>query len=248
MIKDLFSAQSKAYAQFRPEYPAELYEYLLQYVPARKRVWDCATGNGQAAKMLCTYFEEVCATDISPQQLQHAFQAPNIQYSLQPAEHTDLPDGSFDLVTVAQALHWFRLPAFFAEVRRVLRPGGVLAVWGYAHLSVVDCEETNKRIQSFYYDVVGPYWDEARYQVENHYADIVFPFEKLPSPSFPMIQKWHLYEMEGYLNSWSATQAYIRANDHNPVDQLMLDLTTVWGERTRKTIEFPLFLHAGHVV
>lgn len=244
-MKDLFSTQSKAYSKFRPEYPQALYDYILEHTPGRVRAWDCATGNGQAAKVLSGHFEEVCATDISQQQLAQAHPADNIVYSLQPAEQTHFPEAHFDLITVAQALHWFDAPAFFAEARRVAKPGALLAVWGYAELSV-DNTAIHDLLHDFYQHTVGPYWDPARRHVERHYADIHFPFEvRHPASHFRMTFKWQREEMEGYLNSWSAVQTFIRQEGYNPVDQLLLELSSYWGEYERQTVHFPIFLHTG---
>ena len=71
-MKDFFSSQSKVYAAFRPTYPKELYQFIFRHLTEKKVAWDCATGNGQVAQYLASYFNEVYATDISQQQLDHA--------------------------------------------------------------------------------------------------------------------------------------------------------------------------------
>ncbi len=128
--KDLFSAQSKQYASFRPTYPKELYDFILSHVKNRSIAWDCGCGNGQVANDLSPYFEKIFATDLSAKQIENAVAAPNIKYFISKAEQTSFPDKSFDVITVGQAIHWFDFPAFYNEVKRVSKPDAVLAVWG----------------------------------------------------------------------------------------------------------------------
>ena len=135
-MKDNFSSQAASYAQYRPGYPKELFDFILAQITGREVAWDCATGNGQTAKELAPYFEKVFATDISAKQLENAVQASNIFYSIQPAEQTNFEENSFDLVTVSQALHWIQFDPFYSEVKWVTRPGGWLAVWMYGGLTI----------------------------------------------------------------------------------------------------------------
>lgn len=126
-----FSQQAAQYSRFRPTYPPELFSFIMSHCSHRDRVWDCATGNGQAAVFLSKYFEKVEATDMSASQLSHAKQLPNINYILSKAESANFPNDYFDLITVAQALHWLDAEAFWKEVKRVGKKGGTVACWGY---------------------------------------------------------------------------------------------------------------------
>ncbi|HMI78613.1 MAG TPA: class I SAM-dependent methyltransferase, partial [Ferruginibacter sp.] len=135
-MKDNFSQQASGYAQYRPQYPEELFAYILRFVKEKKLAWDCGTGNGQSAKALSNYFEKVIATDISQKQIDNAYKASNIFYAVEPAEQTTLADKSVDLITVAQAMHWFNFEKFYAEVNRVAKPGAVIAVWTYNLLKI----------------------------------------------------------------------------------------------------------------
>jgi ubiquinone/menaquinone biosynthesis C-methylase UbiE len=137
-MKDNFSQQAADYAQFRPLYPSSCYDFLLKHVENRSCAWDCGTGNGQVANIFADSFDHVFATDISEKQLHHAVKRPNIAYSLCPAESTDFPDQFFDLIVVAQAIHWFNFDQFYAEVRRTLKPDGLFVVMGYG---VFSCAE-----------------------------------------------------------------------------------------------------------
>src|SRR5882724_4468735 len=119
MAKDLFSKQAEVYARYRPHYPPELFDYILQFVEQKDQVWDCATGNGQAAVELAKHFKHVFATDISEKQILQAVPRENIEYSVASAESSGLPAASCDLITVAQAYHWFNFETFREEASRV---------------------------------------------------------------------------------------------------------------------------------
>lgn len=241
--KDYFSGHSRLYAAFRPIYPEELYQFIFKHVTSRDAAWDCATGNGQVAQYLSAHFNRVEATDISRQQLDHAHQAGNIFYSVQPAEKTDFPNQAFDLITVGQAIHWFDLEKFFTEVKRVAKPDSVLAVWGYSICSVNP--EVDKHFHHFYHHVVGPYWDSARKMVEEEYRNLEFPFQQIETHKFSLAVEWTLEQFAGYLTTWSATQKYIRANHHNPVPKVIDQLKAHWG--SKKVVTFPIFLKLGTV-
>ena len=244
-VKDYFSGHAKGYAAFRPVYPDELYAFILKHVNRTKKAWDCGTGNGQVAKRLAENFERVDATDISQNQIGQAPPVENISYHVCPAEQTSFPNNHFDLVTVAQALHWFELDKFYAEVKRVTVGGGVIAVWGYS-LNTVN-KNVDELTLDFYSNTVGPYWDPARRMVENRYEDLPFPFDPIPFPGFAITLLWTLAEYIGYLRTWSATQAYIRANNTDPTDGLFHKLQAYWGPEEIKSVTFPLFGRMGRV-
>lgn len=240
-MKDNFSTRSDLYAKFRPHYPTELFLYLESLLSRTERAWDCGTGNGQVAAALALKFREVEATDISEQQLENAIRLPNINYSRQPAEKTGFPDAYFDLVTVAQAVHWFEHEKFFREVQRTLKPGGLIALMGYG--LVRSNEATNKLIDHFYREIVGPYWDEERTYLESEYETIPFPFEELRPPFFSIEATWDLEHLVGYLRTWSAVKHYEKDQEEDPVDLVYRDLKKAFG--SRNTIHFSVILRVG---
>lgn len=240
--KDNFSAQSDHYSKFRPQYPAALYEWIYSHFSSFDAAWDCATGNGQAAIALLAKFKVVQATDISTSQLAKGYKADNIQYSQQPAEQTSFPDNSFDLITVAQALHWLDHDLFFQEVKRAAKPGCLFAAWGYNLVRVN--EQVDNTIDHFYTDVVGAYWDDERRHVETEYSNIDVPFESIVTPEFYIQDEWSAAHMLGYLNSWSAVQHYIKANGNNPVVRISEALKNAWGDNV-VTVRFPVFVRAA---
>ncbi len=239
---DHFASVSGGYAAFRPTYPPALFTWLAAVVPSRRRAWDCATGTGQSARALADHFQEVIATDASASQLAAAQPHPRVDYRLAPAEGSGLETASCDLVTVAQALHWFDQPRFFAEVERVLRPGGVLAVWCYG-VATVEGEAVDALLQHFYRHTVGPYWPPERDLVENGYRDITLPFPALPAPPITMTTAWGLEQLLGYLATWSASARYRAARGSDPLEELRSPLAAAWGDGARqRRLHWPLHL------
>jgi SAM-dependent methyltransferase len=242
MFKDHFSGHAAEYAQFRPRYPEELFRHLASITPARSCAWDCATGNGQAAVALAKRFDRIMATDASAQQIESAERHERIRYKVAPAERSGLDDESVDLVTVAQALHWFDIPAFFAEAQRVLKPGGIVAVWAYNLLSV--SPETDELVNEFYYETTGPFWPPERAMIETAYSGIEFPFEELTAPTLAMEARWTLDQLLGYLRTWSATQKFIAARRFDPVVSLGEKLVACWQSESR-LVRWPLSIRIG---
>jgi len=244
-FRDHFSALAASYADFRPHYPPALFAFLAEAAPRRNLIWDCACGSGQASADLAEHFDRVIATDASAQQIQAATPHPKIEYRVAPAEASGLEKSSVDLITVAQALHWFDLQAFYAEVRRVLQPDGLLAVWTYA-AGHVESKPADALLQNYHYNVIGPYWPPERKFVEEKYASLTFPFQRVPAPEFFMRATWTLDQLIGYLSSWSGTKRYIEANKENPLERLRAEMLAVWPNPDEpRLIEWPLSLHLG---
>ena len=242
---DHFSAVASQYAAFRPRYPAALYQWLATTMPRRERVWDCACGSGQASVDLAALFNEVIGTDLSAEQLAQAQVHERIRYRVALAERSGLPDASCDLVTVAQALHWFDLPRFYAEVRRVLRPDGLLAVWCYG-IAAIAPERGDVLFQDFYLNVVGSYWQPERRLVETGYCTLVFPSPEIAAPEFTMRLDWSLDELLGYASSWSATARYVKARGTDPVPNLRAAMLPYWGDpHLRCAVSWPLSMRAA---
>jgi len=245
MAKDLFSEQSSEYAAFRPHYPDALYQFLYQHVDRFDFAWDCATGNGQAAHRLAQRFSSVEASDISAQQIQHAIRLPNIRYSICPAEATPFADHTFDLITVAQALHWFDTESFYSEVRRTAKPGALLAVWGYDRVTI--SPEIDPLIRNFYHEVVGRYWDHARKHIEAHYETLPFPFKRIEPPRLKIAAEWTPAHLLGYLRSWSATRKFMKEEKYDPVTAFSEQLAPLWASNDSRVVQFPVFMLVGKI-
>ncbi len=256
---DRFSGHANLYAQFRIDYPAELYEFILSFGPNRQTAWDCATGNGQVAGALADLFERVEATDISETQLILAVKKPNITYQLSLAEQTPFADQTFDLITIAQALHWFNVNAFHQEVRRVAKLGAVIAEWGYGLVQIrpsgpglegpglegLDAE-INAVMLDFYRNRIGPYWDPQRTHIDNAYATLPFPFADAQHATFTARRTWSLERFLNYLRTWSAVRQYSHENEEDPVVGLGKELAPFWGDGERE-VTFPIFLRVGRL-
>ena len=243
-FKDHFSGHAPAYASARPDYPRELFRWLAGKAPARKRAWDCATGNGQAAVALADYFEAVIATDASTRQIANAFPADRIEYRVARAEAPGLEADSIDLVTVAQAAHWLDRGRFYASARHVLRRGGLLAIWGYGLLRIAPALDAV--LDGFYRDTVGAYWPPERRLIDERYAGLDLPFDEILPPRFAMVRTWTLEKLLAYLRTWSAVQRYRQAQGTDPVAGVAPGLAEAWEGENQREVRWPLFLRAGY--
>jgi SAM-dependent methyltransferase len=241
---DHFSKIAQRYRDDRPRYPAPLFAHLASIAPDRERAWDCACGNGQAAVGLAEHFQGVVATDASAEQIRHGLPHPRVRYGVAPAERSGLAAASVDLVSVAQALHWLPLDAFYAEARRVLRPRGVIAAWGYG-LHVID-PAVDRVIEHLYHDLVGPWWSPQRRLIDERFASIPFPFDELEAPELAMAQEWTLDQVRRYLETWSAVQRFRAETGRDPVEQVTAGLAAAWGDPHRpRVVRWPLFMRVG---
>jgi SAM-dependent methyltransferase len=243
-LKDLFSGHAPDYRTYRPTYPPALFAFLSSVVPGHELVWDCGTGSGQAAVALAGHFARVFATDASAEQVGNAEPHPRVEYAVARAEACPLPDGRADLVTVAQALHWFEHGAFYPEVKRVLKPRGVFAAWTYDFHSVnATVDPVLARLQGEY---VGPYWPPERAWVTAGYRTLPFPFEEIEPPPLELTVDWNLPALLGYINTWSAVKRFEKANGFNPLERLAQDFRAAWGDpATVRTVRWLLSIRVG---
>jgi SAM-dependent methyltransferase len=243
---DHFSQQSSQYTQFRPRYPADLFAYLASLVARRDCAWDCGTGNGQAAVDLAKHFAKVIATDPSANQIAHAVANDRVEYLVAAAEACPLSNDSVDLITVAQAVHWFDRPGFYQQVRRVARPGGALAVWSYGLATITP--EVDRLVGELYEPIVGAYWPPERRLIEERYATIEFPFQEITPPDFSMTAEWTLDDLLGYLGTWSSVVRYRQERNVDPLTLVDKQLGLAWGPpQTARTVHWPLYLRIGRV-
>ncbi len=226
-FKNHFSNHSEEYGKYRPGYPEELFEFLSSVTPSHDLAWDCATGTGQAALGLVKYFNKVIATDASEQQIEHAIPHEKISYNVAPAHKTTIPSKSVDLITVAQALHWFEFNRFYREAGRVLKRNAVIAAWTYNLVTV--SPEIDSVIKHFYLNIVGEFWPSERKLVENGYESIPFPFHKLASPSFSMCAKWTNKQLIHYIGTWSAVKNYKKSKGTDPIEWIEKKITRLWN-------------------
>lgn len=243
-FEDHFSRQSQTYAQYRPRYPDEIYAYLASVSPGLSLAWDCGTGNGQAALGLANYFDKVYATDASAEQISRAYPHEKVEYRAEPAEHVSLNNSSTDLVTVAVAIHWFNFEEFYREVKRVLRPNGVIAAWTYNLTEVTP--EIDQLIEEYYKGILNGYWPERIRYLEEKYETLPFPFEEIVAPAFVIEINWNLLQLAGFFDSWSATQRYKADKGRHPLEIIWPKLTKAWGDENEpRLIRLPLHFRVG---
>lgn len=242
-FKDNFSTQSKLYSKHRPRYPDSLFAYLASLVAEHYLVWDCGTGSGQAAIGLANFFEKVIATEPSASQLAHAVRHARVEYRNEAAETSSLEYQSADMITVANAMHWFKLEEFYTEVNRVLKPGGIVAAWCYALPEVSSAIDAV--VRHLHDEVLGNYWQAENRLVEKEYRTIAFPFRELETPQFYAESQVVFNDLLGYLNTWSATQRYSADRGHNPVDALKPDLEAAWADAESHKMRWKLALKVG---
>jgi len=241
-----FSSVAGSYAVSRPVYPGELFEWLASLVEHHDVAWDTATGNGQAALGLARHFRRVIATDLSEQQIVHAKAHPRVEYRVASAESSGLPGGSVDLIASAAAVHWFDLDAFYAEARRVARPGGVLAAWTY-HVAHVE-PPFDAVLGPFYENVVAPYFAPGARLVDDRYEAIQLPGSPLEAPAFSVSVRWTAPEIVRFVRTWSGVQAYRDEKGKDPVISIIPSIEKLCGSPdVVYELRWPLYLRASRL-
>ena len=245
-FKDYFSSQSTQYSIYRPRYPERLFSYLLGECRDRKLAWDVGTGNGQAAQSLSLYFDKVYATDASSSQIFKAIPKSNINYAIANEQAPALKRRSVNLITVAQALHWFDLEVFYAEAERVLKRYGLIACWSYDMFSID--VKIDREIDWLYSELLKGFWAPERRFVETGYRSLPFPFRELRPPRFVIKSVWNFEKMIGYLKSWSAIENFIRREGYDPIEKNKERLKSSWGDLgENKEVKWQISIRAGHV-
>lgn len=240
-FRDHFSGHASTYAAARPGYPEEMFSWLAGLVAEHNFAWDAATGNGQAARALAKYFNLVHASDASAEQVAQADPVEKVRYFVEPAEEPEIEPGSVDLITVAQAAHWFDRDRFYRAADKVLKRGGVLALWCYERCRVnPDIDPVLDR----YYCSLDDYWPAERAYVESGYRTFDFPFREIEAPAFEMVGQWSADQMLAYLQSWSATQRCWKSTGVSPVEAMRKELLPVWGDDVRQVV-WPVSMRVG---
>ncbi|HEX7874190.1 MAG TPA: class I SAM-dependent methyltransferase [Sphingobium sp.] len=244
--RNWFASGGEAYARFRPTYPDALAEFLASVAPATGRAVDVGCGNGQFTCQLAAHFLSVIGVDPSADQIGHAVAHDHVRYVRAPAEATGLPAGGASLITAAQAAHWFDLPRFYAEVRRIAAPDAVIALISYG-IPQFDAE-IDGRFQHFYRDEIGRYWPPERALVETGYAGIDFPFAAIPWPAMTIRRDWDLAAFLGYVSTWSALRGVEEAGQMAVVDRFAGEMETLWGDpAANRLVTWPISLRLGRV-
>lgn len=243
-FSDISTEQAGTYYRYRPSYPGELFEYLSRLVKNHRLAWDCGTGNGQSARGLAQFFENVIATDPSREQIRKAVPHPKIQYRVEKSEASSLKDNSVDLITVAQAVHWFDFNKFYAEARRVLKKDGIIAVWAYS-LPIISAK-IDTLIRHYHDEILDGFWQKENRYVTDAYRTIPFPFEEIKTPGFTIQKEISKAELLGFLSSWSATSGFLKEKKTDPIQKIEEDLHRFWGNpEDKKTVYWNIYLKVG---
>lgn len=246
-FKDHFSGHSDLYAKARPHYPEPLFAWIADNAPARGCVWDAGCGNGQASIALAHHFDHVIATDPSAQQIGDAVADPRVEYRAEAAEHTSMADHAVDAVTVAQAVHWFDLAGFVAEVQRVARPGALFVAWCYANCSVIPAVDAI--VARLYDGALGPYWPPERRLVDEGYASLDLPFAPIDAAAFEMRVHWSAAQFLAYLSSWSAAQRHRKATGEDAIAAAADDVRAAWSDpEQERPVRWTLAVRAGRIL
>ncbi|MHB9796530.1 class I SAM-dependent methyltransferase [Pseudomonas sp. MT3] len=245
-LRNWFDQGGQAYARFRPEYPAELAAYLASLAPDRLLAVDVGCGSGQLTRQLAEHFSAVVGFDPSLDQITHTAPRENISYGCAQAEDLPLLSRSASLITAAQAAHWFDLPRFYAEVRRVAKPHAILALISYAVLRLEGA--LGARFEPFYWQEIGPYWPAERALVDSGYATIDFPFDELKGPEIAIRLEWNLEEFLGYVSTWSAVRSAREAGREDLLRRFAAELAERWGDpATRHPVSWPINMRIGRL-
>jgi SAM-dependent methyltransferase len=244
MVNDRFSKLASEYAQYRPEYPLRLAEYLASLTTDHQLAWDCATGNGQAAVSLSHFYQWVLATDVSAGQIMHAQHSSNLNYVVAAAERAPITAKSVDLIAVGQAIQWFNLDHFYLEAKRVLKADGILAAWGYSQPEI--SPDIDPLLARYYHQILGPYLPPQLEWVEQRYQTLPFPFHEISPPDLSMVTDWTFQQLLGMMASLSPVVAYQAEHGKHPVEEIYGPLSAAWGDlEKRRRVHWSLFFRIG---
>ncbi|XP_043720706.1 putative methyltransferase DDB_G0268948 [Telopea speciosissima] len=248
------------YVNARPTYPSEWYSKLAALTPNRTLVWDAGTGNGQAAIGVAEHYEQVIATDVSEGQIKHAMPHPKVRYVHAPLSMSEDElvsliggEGSVDLVTVAEAVHWFDLPSFYSLVNRVLRkPEGIIAVWGYKHFTLNPVFDS---VMNRFIETAMPYFNPNYLYIRDSYRTLPFPFESVGfgSEGNPLMldlpQELSFDGLLKLLSSWSALKTAKERGVDLLTEDVVKEFESAWGSHDHsnltRTVNRKAFMIAG---
>jgi SAM-dependent methyltransferase len=241
---EYYTNQAREYAEHRPTYPEELYNFLAEHAPRNSRVLDCCTGSGQAALELAKRFPSVTAIDINEEQINNAARHDNIEYRVASAEQSGMDANSIDLLTVATGIHWLDLEEFYSEADRILTPQGIIAIWGYGATSITP--EIDAVLDQFTGVTLKDYWDDVLWFAWNNYKGLAFPFTTIGDPGFRITKELTLDALRNYLFTWTTYQRYITERGIDPYEEIRSDLEAAWGDPNQKrTVTWTITMKLG---
>ncbi|MGH7481570.1 MAG: methyltransferase domain-containing protein [Longimicrobiales bacterium] len=244
-FEDRFAGSAAGYAAMRPGYPAALLDLLVRLAPRRRLAWEAGCGSGQLSVSLADRFDRVIATDASAAQLAHAPRPARVAYQCAMAEHSPIRSGVVDLSIAAQAAHWFDLPAYWTEVRRVGRADAVVALVSYGLVATGDAA-LDAALRDFHERALAGHWAPQRRHVDSGYRTLEFPFAEIATPALELRERWPLARLLGYVETWSGVRALERAEGRASIDAFRAEITEAWGAPgSLRTLRWPLTVRAG---
>jgi SAM-dependent methyltransferase len=244
--RNWFDQGGGAYACFRPDYPVQLASFLAAVSPNNRMALDVGCGTGQLTRLIARHFKYVVGLDSSADQIANANHHRRIHYRCASAENLPISNNSVSLIVAAQAAHWFNLPAFYKEVRRVSMANGILALISYGVLRLEP--ELDERFSHFYGHEIGSFWPPERKSVDKGYADLDFPFSAISAPPMKIRLEWNLTKLLGYLSTWSAVRRAKEAGREDIFLRFSDAIKKDWGAPEKKRpITWPINIRIGRV-
>ena len=248
---------SEAYAKFRPVHPPSVANIIVDYMKSKGSLAfdfavDVGCGSGQSTFLLCDYFTKIVGLDISETQIQQAKLKSGedksaVEFIVGNAHDLPFESSSVDLLTCAMAWHWLDAEKFYDEAKRVLKPGGCLAIYG--HGVIVKDNERIKNAFDLFHDALIPTdsLGEENMHVLNNYEGVEIPFSQTQRIDFSVPQKSSIDQLLGFLSSVSAYR--ITYCTKFPENTLMQEIRTKYdtedGKSDVEEYTFPGFAILG---
>jgi SAM-dependent methyltransferase len=202
-LRASFGETAGSYQAARPEWPAFTVRWLTGTDEGGPldgrgplRVLDLGAGTGKLTAVLVAAGHDVVAVDSSGGMLDVLRAAlPGVEVHLAPAERLPVADAGVDVVTVAQAWHWFDAPAAAQECARVLRPGGVLGIGWHVRDDEVEWVRELDALVGRQAEATASRWDV--------HLDLPEPFGPLQRALFAYRQRLTVDDVKALAASWS---------------------------------------------
>lgn len=252
------ASHARIYSKFRPTYPKALLDILTGYLVRsgsdQDTVVDIGCGSGQSTFYLQDSFKHCIGVDISKAQVQEAqkkceeMHCKNVEFRVGNGMDLPMETASANAVTIAQAWHWMaNLEKFYSECKRILKPHGCLAVYGYGNVHLKN-ELCNQLVRDFYKNTLTGCWHKERCHIDNEYAEVDLPFSNVERHDIEMPKTYTVEDFIGYVSTWSGYEKYCAINPNNTVLQ---DLQEKISEHLSSNntplldAKFPVFMIIG---
>ena len=242
--KNYFEEKGDEYSQYRPTYPDRLGTLLAQLCQNNEHALEIGCGSGQLSGVLAKNFDVVIATDPSIEQISNAQPYDRVHYQEGSAEKIEMPNNSVDLIVAAQSAHWFDLPNFYEQVKKIGKDQAILALISYGVFSMAG--EVGKRFSDFYWQEIHQFWPPERKHIEQGYQSFDFPFAELSLPKLSIERHWTIPQMLGYIETWSAVRIARKSDNSSLLEILKRDISSMNSDSDETyRIEWPIVGRVG---